>query len=498
MADRLRWLAVSLIAFAAACTHTTPAPSEAQAPSVATAPAVEAAVLRIASREGAPLWPNFDPRTIPLAIFDGTQTWLFRHPAPPAGFAQAPGVAGAHVMPGRHAAMTANTSTDIGGTTTATLLLDAGKRRSVDEWAATALHESFHVFQRTRHPAWQANEAELFTYPVEDVEALAWRRIETKDLHAALAATTPADTACWTREALLQRERRFARIGDAYAAYERGTELNEGLATYVELRALGRNDVDLPAEEFGPAKVRQRAYATGPALALLLDRTQPGWQATLEANDTRTLDQLLRDGLAREAGDCKPVIDPVEDAAYVAKARMDIDALEADHQKKLAEFRALPGWRLIIEAPADKPLMPQGFDPLNVERLAPTQVLHTRYVKLGNDSGSVEMLAGQALSEGVGPHPLFQGVRRVEIAGVGELRVERMGRWGRLLGQGLKAAFVDGKWHQDGQIVRLRLQPDPRSGPSTAEGEGGKPRDPGPRHARFALSGGIFSGRQLP
>ena len=33
-----------------------------------------------------PLWPGFQPKAVPLAIFDNDTTWLFRHPAPPPDF----------------------------------------------------------------------------------------------------------------------------------------------------------------------------------------------------------------------------------------------------------------------------------------------------------------------------------------------------------------------------------------------------------------------------
>jgi hypothetical protein len=60
--------------------------------------AVIAASDRMASQN---LWPGFDPRTIPVAIFDGERTFLFRHPAPPSGFATLPGAPGVLVMKGR-------------------------------------------------------------------------------------------------------------------------------------------------------------------------------------------------------------------------------------------------------------------------------------------------------------------------------------------------------------------------------------------------------------
>ena len=67
------------------------------------------------------------------------------------------------VYAGQHPEMRANTSTGLGGVTTATLLLDPQRGRDARQWASVLAHETFHVFQRERHPSWSGNEAELFT-----------------------------------------------------------------------------------------------------------------------------------------------------------------------------------------------------------------------------------------------------------------------------------------------------------------------------------------------
>lgn len=72
----------------------------------------------------------------------------------------------------------------------------------------------------------------------------------------------------------------------------------------------------------------------------------------------------------------------------------------------------------MLETTSTAPLWPQGFDPLNVERIAPTGILHKRYLKLGNDTGYVEVLGASAITDGFGPHPLFQGIRHAVIAGL--------------------------------------------------------------------------------
>jgi hypothetical protein len=72
----------------------------------------------------------------------------------------------------------------------------------------------------------------------------------------------------------------------------------------------------------------------------------------------------------------------------------------------------------VVEAAVGKPLMLQGFDPINVERLSATEVLHERMVKLGNEAGSLEILDHDSLTVAPGPHPLFSGVRTLMVAGL--------------------------------------------------------------------------------
>ncbi len=47
-----------------------------------------------------------------------------------------------------------------------------------------------------------------------------------------------------------------------------------------------------------------------------------------------------------------------------------------------AAFLGRPGWKL--EIASAQPLWPQGFDPLNVTLVARGEILHRRWVKLGN------------------------------------------------------------------------------------------------------------------
>ncbi|HEX6693804.1 MAG TPA: hypothetical protein VF035_03775, partial [Longimicrobiales bacterium] len=251
-----------------------------------------AVVARADQLAARPLWPGFEPGDIPVAVYDGNRTLLFRHPSPPEGFKALPDHAGILVYEGRHPAVTANSSAAIGGMSTATLM-PGSKASSVVSRAGVLIHEKFHVFQRSHHPGWSANEVELFTYPVDRADLLALREMETEALRRALEGGDAKRTGCWARAAADLRRERFALIPAGAVAYERGTELNEGLATYVERLATGKwNDASLRSG-FPPDAVRQKAYETGAAMGRLLDRLDPAWPQVLERSDSTPLDVLL-------------------------------------------------------------------------------------------------------------------------------------------------------------------------------------------------------------
>ena len=402
------------------------------------------------------LWPGFDPLDVPLAVYDGQRTVLFRHPAPPEGFRPVPGASGV-AYDGRHPAMTANATAEIGGVPTATVLLDS---LSEVEGSRTplAVHEAFHVFQRARHPRWTGNEADLFVYPTDDDALLALRRLETEALRRALADRAEGRAACWSRRALALRDERYGRLDSASVAYERGTELNEGLATYTEGKAAGRSAAEMPSEAFGPAEVRRRAYATGSALAALLDRFAPGWPASFEADDRQTLDGALGRTLGR-GETC--AFTAAETAAAERRAVADVATLAAERAERVAAFEDRAGWRVVVES-SEAPLWPEGFDPLNVERVGPARVLHARFLRLGNGSGSLEALDTgtadvEALTDGAGPHPLFNGVDRVEVGGLLEPDVREDGDSVTVRASGFAAEFQGASLRRDARTITIRL-----------------------------------------
>lgn len=403
-----------------------------------------------------PLWPGFDPRLVPVEIYDGRATYLFRHPSPPPEFKEMPGRPGVRVFQGRHESVRANSNVELGGTGVATAVITPDKNLAPRKSAALLVHEAFHVFQRARHPAWTGNEVELFLYPFEDAEQLRLRRLETEALRRAVASRADGGAACWARAAVEARRARFKLLSEGAAGYERGTELNEGLARYVEARAADAKGNELPAGDYAPEEVRGRSYATGRTLGLLLDRLDPGWKQRLESGDARSLDELLEASLAhaKRANVCA-LPRAFQEAA---RAKQDVERLKAKKAEWRREFFARPGWKVIVVAGEGDPLWPQNFDPLNVRSIGGGEVLHTRWLKVGNSSGTIEVLERPSLTEGRGSHPLFNGVNVLTVAGLTqEPEVREDGGTIVLKSEGFKAELKGASWERSGQTITVRL-----------------------------------------
>ncbi|MFT4039643.1 MAG: hypothetical protein QM692_15775 [Thermomicrobiales bacterium] len=355
-------------------------------------------------------WPGFDPHSVPLALFDGEQTWLFGYPGTPPGFAPA-AESGLLVSAGRHPAILANSTSDVDGVLVATLIVDRAMLRKSAAVAALALHEAFHVYQRRAHPEWAANEADLFTYPASQFQIVAQTNLERYALKRALHQR---NAAAWAALAMDFRHTRFAAMPPAAVQYERQTELMEGLAHYVELQALG-----LPPRGLTDAalELRSRCYTSGAAMAFLLDQLSPGWQQRLEAGDASSLDALVATAPAvRQA--VPDIFPPREHAAILLDAQQAVTESAATMRETRRAFFAQPGAQLVMHAAPGAPLRVRGFDPMNVTVLGNGEVLHSRYLALESAGATLELLDGAAITLAAGAHPLFDGVQTVTLAGL--------------------------------------------------------------------------------
>jgi hypothetical protein len=146
----------------------------------------------------------------------------------------------------------------------------------------------------------------------------------------------------------------------------------------------------------------------------------------------------------------------LEEEAARRRAAEDVSSIRTRRAALRQDFLEARGWTVVVEA--GNPLFPQGFDPWNVERLSAAEVLHTRWIKLGNASGSLEVLDRHCLTEGAGKHPLFEGVARATITGLtSEPRIEETPQSVKISAEGLTLEFRAAHLVRSGQTVTVTL-----------------------------------------
>ncbi len=344
------------------------------------------------------LWPGFEPEKIPAAIFDGRRTYLFNHPSPPEDFRREKHY---WVFPGRHPSVVANTAGKLGGVLTAFLILPPPpfSRVKIAPLTALLLHEKFHVFQARRYPHWKANEAARFTYPWRKQDVVFAALMEIEALKRAL------EDSRWLAVAVKMRRRRFSLLGRQHIEYERGVELVEGTAFYVQAKAEGR----MPElDSWRADQVRRRLYLSGLLLCLLLDRLRPGWKAELSRPGVY-LDELLRQAAPQQ----EAVFDPELEKRVAEEAKERIQKALRYREKLLEKFNAS---KCFLEVVSKKPLWPAGFDPMNLVDLEGNRILHLRWLRLEGEAGWIEIMGRPSLTWAKGPHPLFNGVLKLKVA----------------------------------------------------------------------------------
>jgi hypothetical protein len=231
-------------------------------------------------------------------------------------------------------------------------------------------HESFHRVQR----GLQLTRPDVSNRHLDSEEGRLWLRLELRALSAALRAEKPADRR-HAADALLFRAMRRSLWKEA-AEEEDALEIQEGLAEYtgavVALQATGeslqRVARNVEVFEDRTSFVRSFAYATGPALGLLLDRFQPGWRKQIAARGS--VSAVLRDAVPdpqAAAGGDRPASLAVQRASrygYPAVAGEE-EARARKQRLTLEEYRRklVDGPVLLFPASAE---MRRMFNPNNL------------------------------------------------------------------------------------------------------------------------------------
>jgi hypothetical protein len=451
--------------------------AQGQAPPPVAQPEVFAFVRALDEAAAKNVWPGFNPTEWPIALFDGEQTVLLRHPSPPSEFAPMPGRPGVLVAPGRFPAVVSNSTREIGGVRTATVIAAAGQ--NVESTMLAIVEEVFHVFWLARHPSFRPNEMARYAYPVKDAENL--RRILAEDeaLARALEADAGPDAARWAATSLGIRRDRTAGLADAVRAFETALEMMEGSANYTARRSLGQSPgqtavrlrAGRPAES-----IRWRFYDTGTALCFLLDRFDAGWKVRSDSEPELTSVELLSTALARRGVEPNTFTE-TETAGFQTRASGDVADLAARQQRLRGEVLARPGARVIVEvAEGAEPLEARRFDPINLFVLDAGEVVQANFITLAGSSGTVEMtnpgfarnsFAGTVgLTVSAGSHPLGDRIRRVTIVGVQDTpQVASDGGALTVVAQGVRIELRGASVHTDGETTRITVPAPPPSLP---------------------------------
>ena len=416
-------------------------------------------------------WPGFNPTEWPIALFDGKQTILLRHPSPPPEFVPLPGQPGVLVMPGRHPAVVGNSTREIGGVRTATVVATPGQ--NVDSTMLACVEEVFHVFWLRRHTNFRPNEMARYAYPVSAAENLQRILAEDEALARALEADSPSQAAEWAAAMFTIRRERLRQLSDDDRAFETGLEMMEGTANYVARVAVGQKREATAArlrEEWPPDQIRWRFYNTGTALCFLLDRFQPDWKARIDSELERTTADLLEAAIAR-ANAQPAALAATEVLRFKERAAGGIAVLAARQRAAREELIGRSGPRVVVEvAGTAEPLRVTRFDPINLFVLDGSEVIHPNYITFTGPGGTVELtnpgfargsFAGTVvLTRAAGRHPIGDGIRELTIVGLrGAPRVDR--REGRLTveAEGLRISLQDANVRTEGETLRISIPP---------------------------------------
>lgn len=353
-------------------------------------------------------WPGFDPRTMPTAVYDSVNTYLFSHPAPPEGFEPVDGHAGVYRFPGQHPSVLGMGRTKIGDVLTATIVLRArscsGGNYALRDFAGIVIHEQFHAFQKDKHPNWRPNDAYLLVYPLDTPESLALRMAEKEAFRRAVDSKDDAAAAGWAAQGLELRKQRLDPLGEQLGGYEMELQRFEGTSEYIETIARGNDPQGLLAATSGiaPSGIRDLGYVEGRLISFVLDRLDKGWKEKMESGAAQYPEEILAAAVAGGEPPARGGRGSVEFSdADLSKIRADAGTAIArwndDKKKLVSDFHAAPGVTIEIVAETT-PVGTRMFEPLAMENLGGGEIIHKVFYLAGNDKGTLRVRGTPCIS----------------------------------------------------------------------------------------------------
>ena len=369
------------------------------------------------------IWPGWGLEKTPVVVYEtGRVAYLVNHPAPPADFIRLEGkfplLGNVYAHFGRDPRFSANTSVDLGGIPTACIGYSTAASESEGpslRFIALVYHEAFHAYQsKAGKPGKGAVEATLMRYPDLNAENLALAQLEQMVLFQIVRFEEPPDPER-VKGFLAVRQARLKSIGPEALKADRGIEYQEGIPTYLEVRlleearkaaasspGLGAEDPYALGFSVGPelrtgdyflrllrfssdaSTIRNRAYATGMAQALLLDRLAVDWKTAVLTSD-KYLDEILAEAVPLPAGAAATSL-----AAMKKEFRYDeilrlvqerVGRLTLERKASLDAFLRQSGIQIVIHFP-ESPVELRAFDPMNVQPVDRSRSIHRRMLRL--------------------------------------------------------------------------------------------------------------------
>jgi hypothetical protein len=369
------------------------------------------------------IWPGWGLEKTPVIVYEaGRVAYLVNHPAPTADFTRVEGkfplLGNVYARFGRDPRFSANTSIDLGGIPTACI----GYSTAASEvetpslrFIALVYHEAFHAYQsRAGKPGKGAVESTLLRYPDLNAENLALAQLEQMALFQMIRFEEAPDPER-VRGFLALRQARLKLIGADALRADRGIEYQEGIPTYLEVRlldearkaaasspGLGSDDPYALGFSVGPelrtgdyflrllrfssdaSTTRNRAYATGMAQALLLDRLGVDWKTAALTSD-KYLDEILAEAVPLSAAAATTSLATVKkEYRYEELLRLvqeRVGRLSQERKAAADAFLRQPGTQIVIRFP-DSPVELRAFDPMNIQPVDRSRAIHRRMLRV--------------------------------------------------------------------------------------------------------------------
>lgn len=293
---------------------------------------------------------------------------------------------------------------------------DYFQNHSLEENISITFHEAFHAFQRDpkrKGMKWGAeNSLLVFEYQESSARNNALFSIESRILQSALQSKNKSELIKKVQQFLAIRKLRQSELEPRFIEFEKGAELNEGLAEYagtkavlVGMRAAKQKQISVSfvepnADAYLSKKyekldsitkigrnIRLKFYYTGSAQGFLLDRLMPDWKTKVQM-EGKSLQDLLEASVG-ELPTEKTVEAILRQNGYLNilnEEEKQAAQRKADNQALLEKTLNQKGRKYIIDYSAlSKPGGIRSFDPMNVTMITPKIRVHTRAVKFAGE-----------------------------------------------------------------------------------------------------------------